>query len=364
MATQREVFKILIKDSKDREMIEPLLFHAVRVINRERLAWLLDKVPDTIISFRVFAAIAEDWDDGKMATLLSRYPGLAITEQMLEIAVESASLEHFRLILAIVANPKITEKMCRFANHQIFTIKQQHNASYPEKMSILLERMGESDFTPDLIRTAVHWCEKDFLEAMLKRGGASKITEDVMIAAAPNHNGKFQLALEYGGKVTDTLLDRMASIGEAQAWQFLLEQEYEISVSVDRIKRAAFNNDSVLSKLLDHADEIPANDMTGLIFEVAREGRKEPVRQLLDHAKYVEVSQDMVMAAILNPHDRLGRVEEILKRSRGVQITEDMLVITAGDSEHAIKLFQMLLARKGRPKISEYVLIAAACNRY
>ena len=364
MAQQPESFDIISQTIKKWAMSEPLLVHAVRAFNKARLAWLLDKASDTMITNRVFSAVAQDPDDGKMTVLLDRYPDISITEKMLEVAVRSISIDNFISLVARAAKPVLTEEMLWW-----YPSVSQTDAriAYFQRIVILLDRMKESNLTPDLMVSAIDTKDERIIEAILKRGGAGLITDHVVVRAAQNGRDIFIHVLQNSGKITERVLDQMASHCDAQAWQVLLEHGHEFSVNVERLKLAALNSyhgEVVLSMLLEHTkDTLSANDMAGLICEVARSGRNGPIKQSLDHGREIEISQEMLLAAILNwQEDRPDRVKLFLERSSQVRINEDMLVIAASDEDHAIELIQMFLTREGRREISEYVLMTAACN--
>lgn len=399
LAAHHEAFGIIREDRKDWVMTEPVLFHAVRASEKERLASLLDEAPDNIITNRIITAIANDRDDGKLTMLLERYPGLAITERLLELALEYASQVNFRLLVDRAAEPTITESMLRMHGRYKAMASKSVVHPYLEKMVILLDKVAESGLTPRLMAFAASESDERVIEAMLERVGAGNITAQAMIGAARRGGEIFHLMLRHGGKITDTVLDVAASDCDAQLWQVLLEQGYESSINMKRLKLAALNihhGDAVLSLLLDHVDDTTiADEMPGLIYQLAREiWKHKRMRQLLDRAKDVRVSQDMLLAATSNRTSgrlglvkmflersgevqitedmlfaaisnrtsaRLDIVKMFLERSSEVQITEDMLLVAAGDG---MELFQMFLERRGEADISELVLMAAACNRY
>ena len=358
MAAQYEAFDILRENREIWSMAEPVLSYAIRTWDEERLVLLLDKVHDTMITHRILAAIVKDQDDWKMTVILDRYPGLIITEEVLDAAMEYASLDTFRLLLARSVEPRITEAMLH--------IPRILRRSYAEKMVILLDRLGEPDLTPYL----VEFSEEKIIETILKKAAAVNITNEVMVKAAQRGREVFHLMLRHGGKLTETMLDEAAARCDAQAWQVLLEQGYESSVSVKRLKLAALNHvhaDAVLSILLNHTDDtILANELAGLVQDVARTcSNNDVLRQLLDRMKNSEISQEMLLAATFNDWpDRLGRVRMFLERSSELRITEDMLLVAAGYGDDGVELLQMFLEREGEVEISEYVLMAAACNRY
>lgn len=366
IAAQHDVFDVLREDRENSAMTEEVLFHAVRASDKGRLASLLERVPDTMITQPIFVAIVESQDDEVVNFLLDRYPGLTITEKMLDVAVESASLDAFRLLVARAAKPVITDHMLRIPmSWRLATTKPV--SAYLEKIVILLDKAGESGLTPRLMASAVWSSDESVIETILKRGSAGNITEEMMVNAAQIGSERFCLMLQYGGKVTDTVLDIAASRSDARTWQVLLEQGYESSVTVERLKLAALNqrHDDTVSILLDHVDDTTlANELTGLIHEVVRLGhRNNSMRQLLERAKDVTISQDMLLAAILNPYfDRLGIVKMLLERSSEVKITEDMLLVAAEDRWDGIELIQIFLEREGEAEITKYVLMAAACN--
>ena len=369
MAQQPESFDVISQTIEKWAMTEPLLVHAVRAFDKARLDWLLDKAPDTMITNRVFAAVAQDPDHGKMTVLLNRYPDISITEKMIEQAVLFISVNDFTSLVARVAQPVLTESILSGYRY-VFIRETDASIACSQKIVILLDRMKESDLTSGLIESALWWDDKQIIQAILRKGVASLITDDVVVQAAQSGRGPdiFIHVLQIGGQITERVLDLMASQCDGQAWQVLLEQGYEFIVNLGRLKLAALNvchGEAVLSILLEHIDDtITTDDMAGLICEVARDCQNGPIKQLLDHGREIEISQEMLLAAILNPYQgRLDRVKMFLERSSQVHINEDMLVVAASDENHGIELIQMFLTRERRSEISEYVLIAAACNR-
>ena len=366
IASQHQIFDIISHNREEWAMTEPLLQHAVRALDKGRLAWLLDKSPSTIITNRVFAAVAEDRDDGKMTILLNKYPDILVTERMLEVAVENVSLSNFETLIARSAKPVLTEYML-FIRLVSRPQPSRPIAVYLEKIMMLLESMGESSLTPPLIASAMNYSDEVVIEALLERGGTCKITDEVVVSAAQRGPNQFRLALQNGGKVTDTVLDWMASRCDAPAWQVLLEQGYDLSVNIERLKLAARNYvhaEAVLSFLLEHADDTALDgEMAELVREVVSSGPNNCIKLILDHAKGVEVTQNMLLAAILSSReDGPDRVKLLLDRSSKVQISEDMLIVAAGDKD-GFRMIQMFLERESKVEISEYVLMAAACNR-
>ena len=365
MAMDQESFDTIIEDGGNWAMTEPLLLHAVRALNKERLALLFDKAPDTMITHRVFATIAEDQDDEKMTILLNWYPGLTVTEKEFEVAVEHASLDNFRRLIARVARPMITEQMLCVHVRKMNTSKPV--AAYLEKVLIILDRMDASDFTPRLMALVASCGEDHIIETILEKVPASHITAEVMVNSIRRGCKIFHLMLQHGGKFTEGVFDRVASWCDVQVLQLLLEQSHNSIINVKRLKQVAHNykhGDGMLRIFLDRADgTILANEIAGLIRDVARNGQNGPLRQLLDHAKGVNLSQDMLLAATFNSEPgRLSRVQMFLERSSDVQITEDMLVVAASDEMHGIELMKLFLKREGEVIISKYVLMAAACN--
>lgn len=364
MAAQHETFGILSGDRETREMSESVLAHALGAFDKERLAWLLDKASETMITQQVFDAVAEDKDDGKMTILLDRYPGLEITEGMLDVALPYASLDNFKLLVARVATPVVTEKQLLAGS----SLQPQQQAAHFEKIKIVLDKGGGSGLTPQQLAVAACFSHYSLIEELLKRCAVGSITETVMSEAVRRNWEIFNLLVQHGGKVTDAVLDSAASGGDAQLWQFLLEQGYAPRNNLRRLKLAMnkhFSDEAVVRLLLDHiSDAISANDMASLIQEVVSNGTKDVMRLLLDRAGDFEISQNMLLAALSSVRpDPVGRVKMLLERSREVQITEDMLLIAAGENQDGTDLIEMLLDRECEVEISELVLMAAACNQ-
>ena len=366
IAKQHQIFNIISQSREEWVVTEPLLLHAVRVLDKERLAWLLDKSPSGMITNRVFAAVAEDRDDGKMTILLTKHRDVPVTQRMLEIAIKNVNLDNFKTLIARAARPMLTEKMF-FIPYSRKHLSSKSRAAYLEKIMMLLDSMGESSLTPPLVVSAMYHSDEVVIKVMLDRGGASNIAEEVVVSAAQRRPNIFRLVLQRGGKVTDAVLDLMAISCDAPAWQVLLEQGYEFSVNVERLKLVALNEsdgEAVLSLLLEHADDTAlVGDMAGLIRVVASRGKNDCIKLVLNHAKGVEVTQDMLLAAILNSRSNgLDRVEMFLDRSSEVQISEDILIAAASDDD-GFRMIQIFLERESEVEISEYIIMAAACNR-
>lgn len=372
-----ETFNIISRDRQEWTMSEPVLLHMVRYLDNERLAWLLDRAPDTIISNRVFAVVAEDKDHRKMSVLLKSYTDLTITNRILDIAVKRADLDSFRLVVDRAATPVIKDYIFESQTFQGrgMSVSELNasdilkpNLASSERIDIIWDKARELGLTPVTRTTAADSKGRSGIGAVLDRLGAVKITEQDMVRAAREGRETFRSLLSQGGMVTDRVLDQ-ASKCNVHAWQALIKQGYGPSINVKRLKLAALNHDdndggAVLRILLEHADDTKiANDMAGLIHDVARQGRNRCIKQLLDHARDIELSQDTFIAALLNPYaGRLDRVRMLLERSSKVQTTENMLVIAARDNVEGLNIVQMLLERQGDAKISEYVLMAASCN--
>ena len=361
IAAQGEIFDILVEDVRSWTVTEALLLYAVKYLDKERLAWLLAKAPDTVITTRVLNALANSWDDGKVTTLMDRFPGLIHTNEILAFALKDASLDNFRMLLAKTERPMITQDM-------LWSLWSGHKPSavHFEKFVILLDRVGESDLTSDLVAFAMRRCETRLVEAMLSRRAASNITEELMLKAVGCDEQTFDLMLQYGNKVTDAVLDEVASNGSIHTVQMLVERGYEFKNTPKRLKLAALNSrdDGILCVLLDDTDNTTlVNELSGLINEIARRGTTTCLRQVLDRVKDVIISQDMILAAMSNTvFDRVERVQMLLDRSSKVEITEDMLIHAACDEYGGIELIKLLLERDCEVQISEYAFLAAACN--
>ncbi len=369
MVSQHEVFDILREGRAIWELTEPLLSYVILASDEENLASLLEKVPDSMITQRVIATIIVDQKDGRIAIVLHRYPDLIVTAEVLDIAMEHASPDIFRLMLARAVNPVVTRRMLLIPD--IFKIVESNpiSDSHFEKTKILLDTVGVSGLTPRLMGEAMRYCDDRVIEALLEEGAGDNITERVMASAVGRGGKIFSLMLQHGGKVTDTVLDAAAYSSDAQVLQMLLEQGCASSVNKKTLKLAAMNHRHghvVMNMLLDHTDDSTlVNELGGLIHELAKKAWNNlAMKQILDHAKDFKVSQDMLLAMTLSRKpDRLGTLEMLLDRSSEIHITEDMLLAAASDINDGFELIQMFLKREAQAEISEHVLIAAASNR-
>ena len=367
MNAQYTVFDILVEDKSTLTVTEPLLIHAVNLLDKGRIELLLDQAPETILTDRVFSAILEklnDWDDEKVIMLMNRCPGLTIGVRALEAAVRRARPKTFRLLVARVAEPSLTEAMLQFKRPG----SELEEREYIENIEILLNITRESSLLPDLIASAAGLGDKRFLEMMLEKAPAGNITENVMIRALQSGIEFSNLTLKHGGKITDAMLDRVALYCGVKEWQTLVEQAHKPIIDVKRLRLAVENwrdDYGVLNLLLDHAEEsMLINCAAELICYTARNCQHDQsLRVLLNRTKNVEISQDMLWAATLNSHmGRLGCVQMLMERSSQLQITADMLIIAACHGHDGFDLFKLFLEQECEVEMSEYVLLAAASN--
>ena len=309
---------------------------------------------------RVTSALAKSWDAGKVTALIDRYFGLINTKEFLLVALRMASLDHFTELVARIEKPIVTERMLGNLDYK--------SAIRLENLVILLNRVGESSLTSELMAFVSRYRDERVVEAMLSRCPASNVTEALMLEAVASSDQIFDLTLQHGGKVTDTVLDEVVSNGSVHKLHTLLDRGYGFGNSAKRLKLAALSRSKgdVLGVLLDHTDKVTVvNEMAGLIHEVSKVGTYQCLKKLLDHAKHVRISQDMIFAATFDHRgQRFEKLRMMLDRTSQVEITEDMLIVAACDRFNGIKLIRLFLARDGEAKISNYVLLAAARNRF
>ena len=355
MASQHEIFDLLVGDEGDWEITEPILFYAIRDSDNERLAWLLDKAGNVSITARIVAAVGEGQSGGGMAFLLEKYPDLTITEEMLKTAVASANLDAFRLLLARASDDILAQPLFHQAvfNNQL------------EKIVLLLDRFGDYCLTPALLRIAA-WASPGMMTVLLERGGAAHITKDVMACVARFTDCKtLELALGHGGKITQELLIAVASGVNPDVLRLLLRHGCEVDGQILRLVAEDRWGSENLAIVLNHVDEaVVAQEMTSLIFQVASTMDDGPrmMRQLLDRVRNVKISEDSLFAAARNRYGGSEVMQMFLEQERTPQITAELLICAMGHLQMDVMV--QLLERVETKGIIHELLEAAAANAH
>lgn len=354
-ATQYDTFDQLLSDKVDWEITEPTLYHAARELDRERLAKLLDKSTSVSLSPRMIEAACEGRNDGSVALLFERYPDSTVTSKMLEAAIENHNQKIFDLLLARASDSIITEPMLERA------ICEQQS----EKFVLLLDRAGDSCLTSSLMaQAAKESVSKTIMEVMLTRGGAAKITKEVMVEAARLPDQKIlNLLLLHGGVVTQEVLIEVAYEVSADVLDVLLEQGCEINSQILNLAARGRTTCDWLDVLLNRADEaIIAEEMNGLLLLVARTASETAtMRRLLDRAGDAQIPEDVLIAAARNNYEVGSELMQmLLEQGRATEITADLLPYAVANLELEVVL--PLLESVETTEIMDVLLEAAAGN--
>lgn len=353
IAAQYDTFDQLLDDKVDWEITEPMLYHAVREWDRERLARLLDKSTSVSLSRRMMEAACQGRNDGRVTLLFEKYPDSTVTSTMLEAAIRNDDQKIFDLLLARASDSIITERVL------IEAIDERRL----ENFILLLDRAGNSCLTSSLMTYAVAEREsKPSMEVMLARGGVTKITKEVMVEAAQLPDQEMlDLLLLHGGVVTQEVLIEVAYRVSAGVLDVLLEQGCEINGQILNLAaRAAWGHG--LSVLLNRADQaIIAEEMTSLLLHLARtDNETATMRQLLDRAGDAEIPEDVLIAAARNTGVGSELVQMFLEQGRATEITADLLPYAVANLKLEIVL--PLLECVEITGIAEVLLEAAAGN--
>lgn len=329
MATHHGIFDLLVSGERDWELTEPILFYAMQDSDNERLTWLLDKCTNINLTTCIMATVGKGQNDGSMALLLQKYPGLIITEQMLMASVVSANQDSFRLLLARATDAVSTNSLLRTAISE----------TQSDKLSSLLDRM--------------------------KRGGAAHIPIGMMISAARRPYTKaLQIMLDHGGTITQEVLVAVAGVVNADVLRVLLKHGCVVDGKILRLQAKHGLGDATLTIMLDHVSEaVVAGEMINVIFEVASSRPNgSTMRLLLDRAQSIKVPGDVLLAAACNDSGGSHMMYVFLAKGRTEDITTELLICAMGNLD--IIVIVQLLDRVEYKGIIHELIAAAANNVY
>ena len=358
MASQHDTFDLLMDFDAARGLTELALVYAIRHVDDQRLAWLLDKGRNVGLTTRLVAAVGETQSAERMAVLLEKYPDSTITKEMLEHAVAKVNEDAFRLLLARATPDSITETLFEKA----ITFKRL------DLLELLHDKFGGIHATSSVLTEAADRFiderdDRDALQWLLERAVALHITEDVMAEVVNFRSPQMlRLMLKHGGKVTQRLLFNVVQGHDLDMLEILLEYGCRIDGEILR-QAARMGTYDMLAIVLARANcMVIAEDVTDMLFEAAGSERHalEKVTQLLELVQDVKITEEMLLAAACNEWGGNEMMEIFLDMERPPEITTEVLICATRYLR--LDMVTQLLERVETEGIVLELLEAAAAN--
>ncbi|UKZ79846.1 hypothetical protein TrVFT333_007609 [Trichoderma virens FT-333] len=268
-----------------------------------------------------------------LALLLKRRgDDIKITPNLIRRTVLCGSVETMSLLLDERGNEfTITEEVMRAA------VYNSRNM-----LALLLKRRGhEVNITEAVLIEAMSTCYHETLNLLLDHCNGTKITEEMVQAAAGGYEAIMQLLLEKRGHeitVTENIIKAaVANCTEAEEITSLLldRRGHEITVTEDIVKAAAANEGMFL------------NGMISLLFD--RRGHE------------ITVTEDIVKAAVANKENAQKIISLLLdRRGHEITFTEDIIKAAMANKSQSVEILSLLLNRSGHEITATKDIIKAA----
>lgn len=371
-AGHQEVFGLLM-NTKNLELTSEVLLSLIESRNKETLEGLRSKLPSSCFTEQTCLTVIGIKDEWYLDWLLEQYPHLTVTEQMLTHAIKFGTTYAFELLLVRTASSMPLDEALMDA------IRQDALA----EIRLILARAGSSSLNSALMARAACRCKHiATMEVLLRHGGASMISEDVLVNAAGDHSGEMlKLILVHGGKITQNVLLENAWRVSAEVLDMLLQHNCEINsgvleACVDSHPSYIGSFDALLSRV---EDSIIAPEIAHLLYKLAKKrwlgpatsgDKSKMIRQLLDRSDKLSIDQDTIR--LLRAVADSGRggadlMERLLDRTDKTAIAAEMttlLMVLAYSiySSDDVEMMRLLLDCAESSAITEDVFLAAVSN--
>jgi len=336
------------------------------------------KVTEPILFFAV-----QNLENERFAWLLDKATNFRLTARTVTAAGKSRNGKSMALLLQRYPGLVITEEMLKTsvisANHeafrlllaraldQVLTESLFRIAIYkdqPVKLVSLLNRIGPCRLSPYLFRQAGIFSDGS-LEVMLERGGAACITTEFMIGVASSDNLKaLQLMVDYGGAISQELLVAVAGEVAPDVLRLLLEHGCVVNGDILKSQAKGRKEDyKSLEIMLNYVDDgVIAEELTSLMVAVAGSSTRGAIMRVLhDRAQDTKVSEDVLLAAACNFSGGSKMMEMFLEQDKTLTITAEVLICAM--ATHDLDVIVPLLERVEEVKsIMNELLEAAAQN--
>ena len=187
-AGQKEVCGLLM-NSKNVELTSEVLLGLIENRDRQMLEGLRSKVPSSCFTEQTCLTAIGIEDEWYLDWLLEQYPQLIVTEDMLIRAIGTTYA--FELLFARTASTMPLNKV----------LMEAIRRDAMSEITFILARAGSSCLSSTLMARAADRCNHiATMEVLLAHGGASMISEDVLVNVARDHSGEMlKLILVHGG---------------------------------------------------------------------------------------------------------------------------------------------------------------------
>jgi len=365
-ARQREVFGLLI-NTKNAELTSEVLLGLIESRDRQTLEGLRSKVPSSCFTEQTCLTVIGIKDEWYLDWLLEQYPHPIVTERVLTHAIKSGTTYAFELLFARTASsmPLDTVLMVAIERNALAEIR------------LVLAGAGISCLNPALMACAAsRFRHIATMEVLLAHGGASMISEDVLVNAAGDYSGEMlNLILVHGGKITQNFLLKNTSLVSAEVLDISLRHGCEINggvleACINDTRTEIGNFDALLSRV---EDSIIAPEISRLLYALAKKTRfghapwldkSRMIRQLLDRSDKMSMDQDtirLLRAVADSGHGGADLMERLLDRTDKTAIAAEMtdLLLRTLTSSVGVEMIRPLLDRAESSAITEDIFLAA-----
>ncbi len=338
------------------------------------------KVTEPILFFA-----AQNLENERFAWLLDKATNVRLTARTVTAAGKGRNGKSMALLLQRYPGLVITEEMLKTsvisANHEAFRLLLARAldqvlteplfriAIYedqPIKLVSLLNRIGPCRLSPFLFRQAGIFSDGS-LEVMLERGGAACITTEFMIGVALSDNLKaLQLMVNSGGAISQELLVAVAGEVAPDVLRLLLQHGCVVNGDILKSQAKGRNEDyKSLEIMLNYVDDaVIAEELTSLMVAVAGSSTRGAIMRVLhDRAQDTKVSEDVLLAAACNFAGGSKMMEMFLEQDKTLTITAEVLICAMATFN--LDVIVLLLERVEEVKsIMNELLEAAAQNLF
>ena len=369
-AGQKQVFGLLT-NIKDMEVTAEVLLGLLKVRDKETLEGLQSKVPSSCFTEQTFHTAIGIEDKWYLNWLLQQHPRPLVTQRMLTDAIMYGDTYTFELLLDRTPSTIPLDVVLHKAivRHAMAEIK------------LILAKAGSSCLNPTLMAYAAgRFGHVAIMEVILTHGGASTISEDVVVNAARNDNYSgsvemLKLTLVHGGKITQNVLLENAWNVSAEILDILLQHGCEINIGV---LEACINSLSteILSfdALLSHVeDSVIAPEIARLLWTLANRRSQDKscmIKQLLDRSDKLGMDQDtfrLLRAVVDSGCGRAELIERLMDRTHKTAIAAEMTNLLLDLASNIcrpddVEMMRPLLHRAESSAVTEDVFLGALSN--
>jgi hypothetical protein len=336
---------LLRKQQNDLPITEETLAVIARYFSGEIMELALDRMADTTLTARVGLA--------------------AVGNLFFKVEVFSVLLDR------IGSQFKITEAMVNEAASGWWVNRQL--------LGILIRRGGrEMPMTTKLVQAVARLCDGELMDLLLTRGNHVPITENIVVAAAENHDHAVEMMrvlLDWGNEafqVTSAVIEAASSNSGCRLdlMKFLVNEPgtNELVITRETIKQLTKDMEvgaEVMKIFFEHGSRVVFSD--DAVELVMMRFDTDVVEPLLDHHEVysITVSEEAIRAAVIWNHQHGKEIVSLLLTRLGQDFPASDEIVTAVAEELDMEVMELLLELKGTTVSATTELISSvAKNQY